>query len=213
MVLHCFGILQLGGTLIRKLKLWIIMYITLPNLRNIAKSKKIIATSDHIALKSSAIEYEKQRHRNIEENNRVLQQLGIPPITTTLRGNNDLARRQSRQASEKDGDYMPLEEEGPDNAAAAATKAAMIRTRELGIPPITTTLGGNNDSARRQSRRASEEDGDYMPFEDEGPDNIIIAAATKASKSRTTTDTRIIRTRATSRQANDVMLSPSLLSN
>ncbi|KAJ8434941.1 hypothetical protein Cgig2_012967 [Carnegiea gigantea] len=28
---------------------------------------------------------------NIEENNRVLQQLGIPPITTTLGGNNDLA--------------------------------------------------------------------------------------------------------------------------
>ncbi|KAJ8425945.1 hypothetical protein Cgig2_027528 [Carnegiea gigantea] len=105
---------------------------------------------------------------------------------------------------------MPLEEEGLDNAAAAAaaTKASMIRTRELGIPPITTTLGGNNDSARRQSRRASEEDGDYMPLEDEGPDNIIIAAVTKASKSRTTADTRTIRTRATTRQANDLTLSP-----
>ena len=51
-----------------------------------------------------------------------------------------------------------------------------------------------------------------MPLEDEGPDNII-AATTKASKSRTTVDTRTIRTKATSRQANDVMLSPGLLSN
>ncbi|KAJ8426396.1 hypothetical protein Cgig2_031788 [Carnegiea gigantea] len=144
---------------------------------------------------------------NIEENNRVLQQLGIPPITTNLCGNNDLARRQSRRANEEDGDYMPLEDEGPNNAATAAMKASTIRTRELGIPPITTTLGGNNDSARRQSRRASEGDGDYMPLEDEGPNNIV-AAATKASKSRTTAYTRTIRTRATSRQANDVMLSP-----
>ncbi|KAJ8424236.1 LOW QUALITY PROTEIN: hypothetical protein Cgig2_026795 [Carnegiea gigantea] len=156
----------------------IIMYITLQNLRNMAKSKKIVETSDR--------------------------QLGIPPITTTLGGNNNLAGGQSRRASKEDGDYMPLEDEGPDNAVTAATKVSTIRTRELGIPPITTTLGGNNDSARR---RPSEEDGDYMPLEDEGPDNIV-AAATKASKSRTTADTRIIRTRATSRQANDAMLSP-----
>ncbi|KAJ8423891.1 hypothetical protein Cgig2_022220 [Carnegiea gigantea] len=144
----------------------IIMYITLQNLQNMVKSKKIVATSDRVALKSSAIEYEKQRHRNIEESNRVLQQLGIPPITTTLGGNNW--------------------HEGK--------------------------AGRNNDSTRRQSRRASEEDGDYMPLEDEGPDNIV-AAATKASKSRTTADTRTIRIRATSRQANDVMISLGLLSN
>ncbi|KAJ8435459.1 hypothetical protein Cgig2_012580 [Carnegiea gigantea] len=137
------------------------------NLQNMAKSKKIITTSDRVALKSSAIEYEKQRRRNIEENNRVLQQLGIPLITATLGGNNELARRQSRRASEEDGDYMPLEDEGPDNAAAAATKASTIRTR----------------------------------------------ATTKASKSRTTVDTRTIRTTATSRRANDVMLSSGLLSN
>jgi len=36
-----------------------IMYITLQNLRNMAKSKKIIATLDRVVLKSSAIEYEK----------------------------------------------------------------------------------------------------------------------------------------------------------
>ena len=51
-----------------------------------------------------------------------------------------------------------------------------------------------------------------MLLEDEGPDNIV-AAATKGSKSITTTDTRTIRIRATSRQANDVMLSPGLFSN
>ncbi|KAJ8422446.1 hypothetical protein Cgig2_033523 [Carnegiea gigantea] len=149
----------------------IIMYVMLQNLRNMVKSRKIVATTDCFALKSSATEYEKQR------------------------------------ASEEDSDYMPLEDEGPDNAAAATMKASMIQTREPGIPLIITTFGGNNDSAHRQSRRASKEDGDYMPLEDEGPDNIA-AAATKASKSRTTTGTRTIRTTTTSRQANDVMLSP-----
>jgi len=107
----------------------IIMYITLQNLRNMAKSKKIVATLDCVVLKSIAIEYEKQRYRNIEENNRVLQQLGIPPITTTLGGKNDLKRRQSSWASDEDGDYMPLEDEGPDNEAGTATKASTIRTR------------------------------------------------------------------------------------
>lgn len=105
------------------------MYITLQNLRNMVKLKKIVATSDRVALKSNAIEYEKQRHRNIEENNKVLQQLGIPPLTTTLGGNNDSTRRQSKRASEEDGNYMPLEDEGPDYAAAAATKTSTIRTR------------------------------------------------------------------------------------
>jgi len=51
--------------------------------------------------------------------------------------------------------------------------------------------------------KASEEDGDYMPLEDEGPDNAA-AVATKAS---------MIRTRGNRRQANDVLLSPGLLSN
>ena len=83
---------------------------------------------------------------------------------------------------------------------------------ELGIPLITTTLGGNNDLERRQSRRASEEDSDYIPLEVEGLDNIA-AAATKASKSRTSANSQTIRTRATSKQANDVMLSPGLFSN
>ncbi|KAJ8425501.1 hypothetical protein Cgig2_015875 [Carnegiea gigantea] len=117
---------------------------------------------------------------------------------------------------------MPLDDEGPDNAATAATKASMIRTRgnrrqanEVLLSPGLLTwnpsnssyLGGNNDSARRQSKRASKEDGDYMPLEDEGLDNIV-ATTTKASKSRTIVDTRTIRARAISGQANDVMLSP-----
>ena len=51
--------------------------------------------------------------------------------------------------------------------------------------------------------KASEEDGDYMPLEDDGPDN----AATTAMKACT------IRTRGNRRQANDVFLSPGLLSN
>ena len=50
----------------------------------------------------------------------------------------------------------------------------------------------------RHEGKASEEDGDYMLLEDEGPDNIV-AAATKASKNITITDTRTMRTRATSR--------------
>ncbi|KAJ8443062.1 hypothetical protein Cgig2_004267 [Carnegiea gigantea] len=114
-------------------------------LRNMEKSEKIEATSDHVALQSSAIEYEKQLTQN------------------TLR-------------------------------------------RTIGIPPITTILGGSNDSARRQRGRGTEEGGDYMPLEDKG-DNAT-ATATKASMSRIITDTRMIRTRATSWQANDVMLSP-----
>ncbi|KAJ8423383.1 hypothetical protein Cgig2_033192 [Carnegiea gigantea] len=142
----------------------ITMYITIQNLQNMEKLKKIVATSE-----------------NIEENNRVLQQLGIPPITTTLGGSNDSAQRQSRQASEEDSDYMPLKDEGPNNVAAATTKSSTIRTRELEIPPITTTLGGNNDSTQRQNRQASKEDGDYMPLKDEGPDNIAVAA-TKACR-------------------------------
>ncbi|KAJ8424045.1 hypothetical protein Cgig2_023230 [Carnegiea gigantea] len=120
----------------------------------------------------------------LQKLDKVIEQLGIPPITTTLGGNSDLAQRQSIRASKEDGDYMPLEDKGPDNAAVAATKASTIRTRELGIPPMTTILGGNNDLARRQRRRASEEDGDYMPLEDKGPDNAAVAA-TKASTIRT----------------------------
>ncbi|KAJ8422944.1 hypothetical protein Cgig2_033139 [Carnegiea gigantea] len=176
-----------------------IMLVTDIYMDVVAYSKKIIATSDHVTLKSSAIEYEKQH---------------------------------SRQASEEDGDYMSLEDKGPDNVAAAATKASIIRTRgtrrqandvllfpglfsnltfsspyissfiayfsetkilnffsELRIPPMTTTLGGNNDSARRQSRRANREGGDCIPLEDEGSLRVELW------------------TRATSRQPNDVMLS------
>ena len=53
------------------------MYITLDSLRNMARVKKNPNYSSHI-VRQSMIEYEKQRDRNIEKNNRVLQELGLP---------------------------------------------------------------------------------------------------------------------------------------
>jgi len=102
----------------------------LQDLQNMANLEKIIPTLHRVALKSCAMECEKQQHRNIEENNRVVQQLGIPRIIIALGEIKYSAWRQRKRGTEEGGDSMPLEDEGDE--AAAATKASMSRiTAEL----------------------------------------------------------------------------------
>ncbi|KAJ8428794.1 hypothetical protein Cgig2_009979 [Carnegiea gigantea] len=83
------------------------MYITLDSLRNMARVKKNPNYSSHI-VRQSMTEYEKQRDRNIEKNNRVLQELGLP-----FRKTNEHLRRRELIIEEEEG-YIPNEDERVD---------------------------------------------------------------------------------------------------
>ncbi|KAJ8444646.1 hypothetical protein Cgig2_023709 [Carnegiea gigantea] len=83
------------------------MYITLDSLRNMARVKKNPNYSSHI-VRQSMTEYEKQRDRNIEKNNRVLKELGLP-----FRKTNEHIRRRELIMEEEE-DYTPNDDERVD---------------------------------------------------------------------------------------------------
>ncbi|KAJ8431081.1 hypothetical protein Cgig2_031113 [Carnegiea gigantea] len=83
------------------------MYITQDSLRNTARVKKNPNYSSHI-VRQSMTEYEKHRDRNIEKNNRVLQELGLPFQKT----NEHIRRREL--IMEEEEDYIPNEDERVD---------------------------------------------------------------------------------------------------
>jgi len=80
------------------------MYITLDALRNMAKSKRTPSTSAIVSKRVT--DYERQRQLNIENNNRKLQELGIPIMTSSLRTNEE-----DQHYNEEDAEYTPTEEE------------------------------------------------------------------------------------------------------
>ncbi|KAJ8427901.1 hypothetical protein Cgig2_012237 [Carnegiea gigantea] len=81
------------------------MYITLDSLRNMARVKKNPNYSSHI-VRQSMTEYEKQRDRNIEKNNRVLKEFGLP-----FRKTNEHIRQREQIEEE---DYIPNDDERVD---------------------------------------------------------------------------------------------------
>ena len=85
------------------------MYITLDALWNMAKSKRTPSASTNTVSKV-VTEYERQQQLNIVNNNRRLQELGIPVITSSMR-TNEKVQEQDRQYNEEHAEYTPTEEE------------------------------------------------------------------------------------------------------
>lgn len=81
------------------------MYITLDSLRNMARPKKNPSSSSHI-VRHNITEYERQCERNIEKNNRILQELGLPS-----RKSNEHILRQTELIMEEEEKYIPTENE------------------------------------------------------------------------------------------------------
>jgi len=74
-----------------------------------AKSKRTPSASTNTVSKV-VTEYERQQQLNIVNNNRRLQELGIPVITSSMR-TNEMVQEQDHQYNEEDAEYSPTEEE------------------------------------------------------------------------------------------------------
>ena len=125
------------------------MYITLENLRNMAKSIKNLASLNHVSPRNNITDYERQQERIIEENNMRLQQLGIPQIRTSIsvRGDHEQVQMHKRQDTEGNDGYMPSEDDEPDEEPRAAKKLTMRRSvSETGMVGTRVACRKSNNS-------------------------------------------------------------------
>ncbi|KAJ8423608.1 hypothetical protein Cgig2_003772 [Carnegiea gigantea] len=98
------------------------MYITLENLRNMARPKRITSAPGGVSRKDNVNEYEmqrkdnvneykRQRELNIQQNNRKLQELGIQRMIQALRRANGSIQLRGKQNCEEDDEYHPTDDE------------------------------------------------------------------------------------------------------
>ena len=98
------------------------MYITLENLRNMARPKRItsapggVSRKDNVneyemQRKDNVNEYERQRELNIQQNNRKLQELGIQRTMQAPRRAKGSIQLCGEQNCEEDDEYHPTDDE------------------------------------------------------------------------------------------------------
>ncbi|KAJ8427219.1 hypothetical protein Cgig2_028743 [Carnegiea gigantea] len=98
------------------------MYITLENLRNMARPKRITSAPSGISRKDNVNEYEmqrkdnvneyeRQRELNIQQNNRKLQEFGIQRTIQAPRRAKGSIQLRGEQNCEEDDEYHPTDDE------------------------------------------------------------------------------------------------------
>ncbi|KAJ8431360.1 hypothetical protein Cgig2_002083 [Carnegiea gigantea] len=87
------------------------MYLTLENLRNMARPKRITSSPGGISRKDNINEYEMQRELNIQQNNRKLQELRIQRMMQAPRRANGSIQLRGEQNYEEDNEYHLTDDE------------------------------------------------------------------------------------------------------